>query len=74
MAKMHIKRHSTSLIIRKMQIKSTVRYHFTPVRVYTKKSKNKCLEDIERREPSYSVGGCVKWYSHGEKNEVFFKN
>ena len=64
MANRHMKRPSTLLIIREMQIKTTINYLSTLVRMkITKKVDNEYWRGYGEKEPSYTVGGNVNWYS-----------
>jgi hypothetical protein len=56
MSEKHLKKPSTSLVIMEMQIKMTLRYHLTPIRMAKLKS----------------LGNSRCWYGYGERGTLLF--
>ena len=60
-----------------MQIKTTKRYHLTSVRmvIIKRPQVTNVGEDVEKKEPSYTVGMNVNWCGNcGKQYEDFSKN
>ena len=61
-----------------MQIKTTMKYYLTPVKMAIIKKNLQMInggEGVEKREPSYTVGRNVSWYSHyGQQDRESLKN
>jgi hypothetical protein len=70
MAKKHMKKCSPSLAIKEMQIKTTLRFHFTPVRIVIIKTPptTSVGEDVGKRNPNPLLVGMQAGATTLEKN------
>jgi len=72
MPEKHLKKSSTSLVIREMQIKTSQRVHLIPVRMVKIKNSgdNRCLARMWRKRTI--VGGIARCYNHSGKSVWWF--
>ena len=51
-----------------MQIKTTLRFHGTPVRMAMMKNSGdcRCWEDVDKEKHFSNAGGIASWYNHSE--------
>jgi hypothetical protein len=68
LAEKYLKKNSKSLIIREMQIKMTLRFHLTSIRIIKNKTQVTvdAVKNVKKEEHSHIAAGIANLYKHSE--------